>query len=236
MKSTAFLLILISFLSTSVSSGQKNNKKIIIAGVVVDSEKNPINDAMILIDNKKTGSVTNEKGYYKVKVSPKAKIISIFTFRNGMKEDAINGRTIINFTFDTVAPPQEKIQAKAEPEERVNVGYGTVSRKEATSSISNIDGQNKKYSSYQNIYNMIKGEVPGVIVIGKTITISGTSTTNSNNQPLIVVDGTIVTTIDDIQPQMVKSIDLLKGAPASIYGSRGANGVLLINLIKGVQK
>jgi TonB-dependent SusC/RagA subfamily outer membrane receptor len=73
-------------------------------------------------------------------------------------------------------------------------------------------------------------------VIGKTITISGTSTTNTNNQPLIVVDGTIVTTIDDILPQMVKSIDLLKGAQASIYGSRGANGVLLINLIKGVQK
>ena len=236
MKSTAFLLILISFLSTSVSSGQKNNKKIIIAGVVVDSVKNPINDAMILIDNKQTGSVTNENGYYKVKVSPKAKLISIFTFRNGMKEDFINGRTIINFTFGTVAAPQEKIQVKAEPEERVNVGYGTVTRKEATSSIANINGQNKKYSSYQNIYDMIRGEVSGVLVIGKTITISGTSTTNSNNQPLIVVDGTTVASVDDILPQMVKSIDLLKGASASIYGARGANGVLLITLIRGNQK
>ena len=236
MKSTAFLLILISFLSTSVSSGQKNNKKIIIAGVVVDSEKNPINDAMILIDNKKTGSVTNENGYYKVKVSPKAKLISILTFRNGMIEDTINGRTIINFSFGTFAAPQEKIQVKAEPGERVNIGYGTVSRKEATTPISNINGQNKKYSSYQNIYDMIRGEVSGVLVIGKTITISGTSTTNSNNQPLIVVDGTVVATVDDIQPQLVKSIDLLKGASASIYGSRGANGVLLITLIKSVQK
>lgn len=53
---------------------------------------------------------------------------------------------------------------------------------------------------------------------------------NSNNQPLLVLDGTIVSTIDDIQPTQVKSVEVLKGASASIYGSRGANGVILIHL------
>ena len=236
MKLKIFFVLILAFVTVNVSTGQKNNKKRIIAGVVVDSDKNPIVDAMVLIDDKKTGRVTNNNGYYKVKVSPKAKLISILTFRNGMIEDTINGRTIINFTVESVAAAQEKIQVKTEPEERVNIGYGTVSRKEATTPISNINGQNKKYSSYQNIYDMIRGEISGVLVVGKTITISATSTNNPNNQPLIVVDGTIVTTVDDIQPQMVKSIDLLKGASASIYGARGANGVLLINLIRGVQK
>jgi TonB-dependent SusC/RagA subfamily outer membrane receptor len=75
---------------------------------------------------------------------------------------------------------------------------------------------------------MLKGAVPGLQVIGQNITIQGQDFHNGN--PLLVVDGNVVSSVDDIQPVTVKSVEVLKGASASIYGSRGASGVILIHL------
>lgn len=102
-----------------------------------------------------------------------------------------------------------------------------------TSSVSKIDGTNPKYASYKNIYDMIRGEVPGVQVSGNSIKIQGASSLTLSTEPLFVVDGVTVNTIDGIQPYMVQSIQVLKGSSASIYGSRGANGVIVINLVTG---
>lgn len=111
-----------------------------------------------------------------------------------------------------------------------NVGYGRVKKKDMTASVGQINGQSKKYASYQNIYDMIRGEVSGIQVNGNKITIQG-SKSGISTEPLFVVNGMAVNSIDDISPQMVKTIDLLKGPSASIYGSRGANGVIFINLL-----
>ena len=73
-------------------------------------------------------------------------------------------------------------------------------------------------------------------VSGTNINIQGAASFYSGTQPLFVVDGTIVDSIDDIIPSQVKSIEVLKGPAASIYGSRGANGVILITLINGGDK
>jgi TonB-dependent SusC/RagA subfamily outer membrane receptor len=80
---------------------------------------------------------------------------------------------------------------------------------------------------------MIKGEVPGVQVNGTSITIRGTGSIMSSTEPLFIVDGIAVNQISDISPVEVKSIEVLKGASASIYGSRGANGVILIRRHSG---
>ena len=77
---------------------------------------------------------------------------------------------------------------------------------------------------------MIRGQVPGVRVIGKSINIQNANSFMMGTKPLFVVDGTTVESIDNIPPQLVRSIEVLKGASASIYGSRGANGVILITL------
>jgi TonB-dependent SusC/RagA subfamily outer membrane receptor len=78
---------------------------------------------------------------------------------------------------------------------------------------------------------MIRGEVPGVQVSGTSIRIQGASSLMLSTEPLFVVDGMVVNSIGDIQPFTVKSIEILKGSSAAIYGSRGANGVILINLV-----
>ena len=77
---------------------------------------------------------------------------------------------------------------------------------------------------------MIQGKCPGVKVEGQRIIIRGESTIYAGKDPLFIVDGATVNSIDWINPYDVKSIDILKDAAASIYGSRGANGVIIINL------
>jgi TonB-dependent SusC/RagA subfamily outer membrane receptor len=73
---------------------------------------------------------------------------------------------------------------------------------------------------------------PGVLVSGRRVIIQGISTFYGNTEPLYVIDGMTVSNIDGIPPQQVKSIDVLKGPSASIYGSRGANGVIIITMKK----
>ena len=83
---------------------------------------------------------------------------------------------------------------------------------------------------------MIKGQFSGVRVIGTSIQIMGPSSISGNDEPLFIVDGVPVERIDNISPGQVKSIEILKDASASIYGSRGANGVLVISLISAEDK
>lgn len=82
---------------------------------------------------------------------------------------------------------------------------------------------------------MIAGEVPGVEVKGNIIRIEGISS-NRDTTPIFVLDGIVVGQVEDINPSQVKSIEILKGTSSSIYGSRGANGVILITTIRGGDK
>jgi TonB-dependent SusC/RagA subfamily outer membrane receptor len=230
MKTKLLLLILFSFFSLYSVTAQKSSKKITISGFVVDKYQYPVANANILIDNENTNIVTDFKGYYKVKVNHSAHKISILTFMPDPKEEAIDGRKRINFTLDAGLPPQMNDQVNAADEERVNVGYGNIKKKNLTTSVNRIDGTQMKFASYNSIYDMIRGQVPGVQVNGKRIKIQNASSIYMSTEPLFVVDGIEVKSIDNIFPQMVKSIEFLKGASASIYGSRGGNGVILITL------
>lgn len=227
------LSLLIFF--SNISFGQNKNKKITVTGIVLDAKQKPVEGAAIFIDKIKTNSVSDQRGYYKVKVSPDSKEILVFTLFNGASEEAINGRTTINFTLtDKSTEPANKV--KNDQNETVNVGYGTVQKKDVTTQVGVIDGQDPKFASYQSIYDMIRGRIPGVEVTGKSIKISGSSSLNISTEPLFVVDGVIVNNIDDISPQTVKSIEVLKGPAASVYGTKGANGVILITRLSGKDK
>ena len=90
-----------------------------------------------------------------------------------------------------------------------------------------------KVPVYQDIYDMIRGRVPGVEVSGKSIRIRGSNSLNVSTEPLFVLDGVIVSTIDQISPDNVKSIEVLKGPDATVYGTRGSNGVIIIKTKTG---
>ena len=228
-----FLLVLsISLLITLPSAAQSSDKKLKVTGKVVDANKTPVAGAVVIVDNIRTNIATNAKGVYRIKVSPSAYRIGISTIGNEVVQEAIDGRTVIDFTLETAFTSVRELPSEPilDTDEDVNVGYGTLKRRNLTHQVGRIDGRDQKYASYNSIYDMIRGELAGVKVEGKKITIQGASSLIMGTDPLLVVDGVPVNTIDDIMPQMVSSIEVLKGAAASIYGSRGANGVILISL------
>lgn len=228
------LFLTLLLLSVSVSSfAGKSGKKFYVTGQVLDINDQPVFGAMVFVDNKKSDVITNEKGMYKVKIKDDAVILSILHLSGGLMNEKINGRTVINFRLNDVAPPTEKVIPENPENEVVNIGYGSAQKKDLASSIVNLDGQNKIYSSYQSIFDMIKGEVPGVQVNGNNITIRGVGTINGSSDPLILVDGVEMSVegIGSIVPRNVRSINILNSSDASIYGSKAANGVILITLV-----
>lgn len=229
MKSRLLLFILLIVIPATVLSGQESNKKITIKGVVTDKNQKPVVGATILVDNKNTNKITNNKGVYKVKVKSYSKSIRVLSVSGSMSELPIDGKTEINFSLPIDALSETNVLNYDNGEEDVNIGYGTVKRKNLLTPVGQVDGSNNRYASYKNVYEMLLGQ-PGVQVNGTSIKIQGASSINSGTEPLFVIDGIIVNSLEGIQPSMVRSIEVLKGSSASIYGSRGANGVILITL------
>jgi TonB-dependent SusC/RagA subfamily outer membrane receptor len=228
MKLKLFIVILTSVLCIQSISAQKAPKNITISGTVVDAAKSPIANAILMIDGQRTNSLTDAKGAYKIKVKRNASKIGIFTFGNGVREEDINGRTEINFNFGSISTQAPSNQGNVPGEGATDVGYGVIKQKNASTQVSNIDGSNKKYASYSSISDMIQREVSGVKISNGTVIIQDSKNLWGSVPALIVVDGVYVDGIPDISPIQVKSIDVLKGSSAAMYGSRGYGGVIII--------
>ena len=119
----------------------------------------------------------------------------------------------------------------------VNVGYGYVDSKSLLNSVASLNKNDIDFSVYTNMFDLIQGQFPGVTVQGNQIIVRGTNTIYGveANAALIVIDGAIVSAQDlaNLSPLDVQSIDVLKDGSSSVYGSRGANGVVLIETKKG---
>jgi TonB-dependent SusC/RagA subfamily outer membrane receptor len=233
MKAVNYLVVGFLFMvmvSAAPSHGQKDFKKSIISGYVVDAYHYPVINATIKIDNYKTSAITDERGFYKIRVKPPVTSITVISFKHGIIQEAINGRARINFTF-----PNSVLSHNVNPvfnpeDEEINVGYGTVKRKNLATSVNKIYGRSFQYASFNSIFDMLQGSVPGVLVNNGNVRIRG-APFKPGYDPLYVVDGIPVSSIAEIPPQMVESIEVLKGTSTTIYGSRGANGVILIDQI-----
>jgi len=228
-------LILILFLPVFIINNidaQKSIKRFTVSGYVKDIKDNPIGGAMILLDNKNTGKVTNDHGYYRIKVKSDNEIISVFT-RNGASTGIpIEDRSSISFILEESSLIQNNINNKKEPNEVVSAGYGNVKKDRYTQSADKINMTETDYSSFNNIYDLLRSKFPGVEVIGEKVYIRGSSTLVGGTDPLFIVDGVFVESISFIHPSIVKSVDVLKGSAASVYGVNGSNGVIIINTIK----
>lgn len=231
MKPFILIFLLMAFITPGKTFGQEVPKKITLSGYVVDKDLFPVTEAAVLIDGEKTGIFTDSRGFFRIRVKSIARQVGILTFDGRLAEEQIDGRSRINFSFDGLVPKPPVVLNTDPAEEEINVGYGKVKRKDLTTPVGTIDGRNKRYASYGSVYELLRGEVPGVHVTDHTIRIRGANSVSTNSAPLFIVDGISVRNIDNIQPQMVRSIEVLKGPSASIYGSRGSNGVILIDLL-----
>jgi len=223
MKIRALIILICIFLSFGFAAGQESNKKIVISGVVTDEFKNPIPGATITVDGTKSTVATDKKGKYKIKLSSSVVKIGIFTPASLKIEEAINGRTEINFSLDSDA--KKEIQ-----KEGVDKFYESEKKDKVAIQQEKINRRYEKYDSYSSVYDLIQGEVPGVKVEGTRLLIRENFSQMAGNEAMLIVDGTPVNSIDGLLPQMVHSIEVVKGSAASIYGTRGSNGVILITL------
>ena len=136
-------------------------------------------------------------------------------------------------------PASQAVVGNDQDEELINVGYGRIRKEENTTAATQID-ISKRQETYSNIYDYLRGRVAGLYVGPITnpgsapeMRIRGTNSINSDNNPLILVDGSETSNLSGLDPYMVKNVSVLKGPEAAIYGSRGANGVILITTKTG---
>ena len=216
------------------NSDQQSLKPINITGKVTDSYGLSLPGVSVVIKGTPNGTITNAEGEYKLSDVPGNSTLQ-FSFIGMLNQEVmVGGRTQID-----VVMTEEIIGL----EEIVAVGYG-IQRKEAvTGSVASMAGEVLRDVPSSNISTALQGRVAGVTMEqtstkpGATmqIRIRGTRSLSASNDPLIVLDGLPFSgSISDLSTDDIKSIDILKDASATaIYGSRGANGVILISTNKG---
>ena len=205
-----------------------------ISGIVNDPTGSPVPGVTVVIKGTTNGTITAPDGSFSLKNVDQNGIL-VFSFV-GMKQQeiAVAGKSVINVILESEVSDLGEV---------VVVGYG-VQRKEAvTGSVASISGDVMRDVPSSNITQALQGRISGVELAQTSskpgaamqIRIRGTRSLTASNDPLIVLDGIpFAGSIGDISPDDIKSLDLLKDASATaIYGSRGANGVILITTNKG---
>ena len=165
MKTRVFLSFLLSaVLSVNALTAQKKN--LTITGYVREADSSAIKGAMIMIDKILSSVTTDEKGFYRIKVKSDAVMITVITGNNRAKSDLINGRTSIDFILGNSSDGQGIINIENPANETVDIGITNVNSRSLSSTINTLDVSGDENSTYQDIYDMIAGRVPGVDVAG----------------------------------------------------------------------
>lgn len=205
-----------------------------IKGVVKDEMGMPIPGANILLKGTQSTASTDLDGNYVINIESGKNILSFSFIGYKTKEVTIGSQTVVNVSLDP---------ATSELTEVVVIGYGTQRKEAVTGSVASIGGKELNEVAAVNVTQALQGRLPGVELAQTStkpgaamqIRIRGTRSLTGSNDPLIVLDGIpFAGSIGDISPVDIKSVDILKDASATaIYGSRGANGVILISTNKG---
>ena len=222
---TLFLLLCMHFGLSAQNVG--------VSGQVLDPTGYPLPGVNIVVGGTATGTITDVDGNYSINVASDA--VLIFNFIGYQTQEvAVNGRSLINVVME------EDFLSLSEV---VVVGYGTQRREAVTGSVATVRGDQLREVASANVTQALQGRVSGVEMSQVSskpgaemqIRVRGTRSLNASNDPLIVLDGIpFAGKIGDISPSDIKSLDILKDASATaIYGSRGANGVILITTNKG---
>lgn len=205
--------------------------KIWVKGEVTD-ELGPISGVNIITEDKQTGTLTDANGQYRIFVSPKSKLVFSFIGYKTVIEK-VNNRSLINVKL------KENSQML---DELVVIGYGSMKKRDITGAVASVSAEKLTSNAPTNIASALQGKVAGLEIISSsepgsssTFRIRGASTINSEgSKPLFIVDGMEMDNIDNINPRDIASIEVLKdAASAAIYGSKSANGVVIITTQQG---
>lgn len=198
-------------------------------GVITDSDGNPLIGVTVLEQGTQNGAITDIDGRYTITTTtPNAKLKVSYV---GYEDQIITPGSSVTMKEDNT-----------QLNEVVVVGYGTMQRKDVTSSISTVKAKDLNIGAYTDPGQLLQGKVPGLVVVQNSdpnggvnsLTLRGASTLNGSTSPLYVVDGIPGVNLNLIPPADIESIDVLRDASATaIYGSKAANGVIMVTTKRG---
>jgi TonB-linked SusC/RagA family outer membrane protein len=239
-KCIALLFFLFLFFSYGILQAQ--NSSFSITGKVTDQNDQGLEGVTIQVKGTSTSTVSANDGSFKITV-PKPNSVLVFSYTGfGIQEVSVNNRLVVN---TSMTPDVKSL------DEVVMIGYGTQKKSDVTGSLSRITAETIRERPAQNILQAIQGKAAGVQVSSNfkpgelpVVRIRGYRDVpgGASNDPLYVIDGIPLVnalgvnsfTMSDLNPNDIASIEILKDASATaIYGSRGANGVVLITTNKG---
>jgi len=226
-------LLLLGFILL-MTSGTALAQQVTVRGKVTDaSSMEPIPGTNVVVKGTTTGTITNVDGEFILTVpSPNATLVVSFIGYASV-EMPLQGRSRLEIALKP---------AVTELAEVVAIGYGTVQRKDLTGSVSSVSGETLTAIPVATANEAITGKLAGVQVVSTEgspdaeimIRVRGGGSITGDNTPLFILDGFPVNSISDISPADIESIDVLKDASSTaIYGSRGANGVIIVTTKKG---
>ena len=202
-----------------------------VTGTVTDVNGEPIIGANIRIKGTTTGTITDIDGNFSIEAEPQS-VIEVSYIGYLTQETVINNQKSIRFLLKEDTKTLDEV---------VVIGYGVQKKADLTGSVANINTEKLNTQSNANIGQALQGKIAGVDIVsqggapgsGTRIMVRGIGTLN-NASPLYIVDGMYMNSIDHINPNDIASIDVLKDASsAAIYGSRAANGVIIVTTKEG---
>ena len=208
-----------------------------VLGQVTDASGQPLPGVTIVIEGTTKGAITDTEGNFSLNDVP-SKAHLLFSFV-GMESQrvAVSGKTSIDVVLEEEAIGIEEVIA---------VGYGTMKKSDLTGSVASIKADDIKVTPSGSVEKLLQGKIAGVQIInpsddnpqgGATVRVRGASSINGSKAPLVVVDGFPMGdagSLNMINPNNIASIEVLKDASATaIYGSKGANGVILVSTKRG---
>lgn len=206
-----------------------------VTGVVVDAEtQEPLPGVTVFEKGTNNGTATNFDGEYSLELSNQEATL-VFSFVGFVTQEVrVDGRNTINITLQVDSNSLDEV---------VVIGYGTAKKSDLTGSVATISGSDLAEQARSSVAEALTGRLPGVQVLSTegspdaeiNIRIRGSGSLTQDSSPLIIVDGFPVNSMGDISPTNIASISVLKDASSTaIYGSRGANGVIIITTKQGV--
>ena len=204
-----------------------------MTGTVSSDAEGTIPGVNIVIQGTTQGAVTDVDGNYSISVPGSDAVLMFSSIGYASQSIAVGNQTTVNVTL------MEDVTAL---DEIVVIGYGTQKKKEVTSAVASVKSEDFNQGQVTNAAQLIQGKVAGLSISrpggnpneGYEIRLRGLSTVGAGTQPLVVIDGVIGGSLDNLDPNDIESMDVLKdGSAAAIYGTRGSTGVILVTTKQG---
>lgn len=224
-----FFVALLSVLAITASAQSKS-----VSGTVIDKTGEPVIGASVVVKGTTNGTITDFDGNFSLLDVPNEGIIQVSFVGYKTLDISVAGKTTFNVTLEEDTEMLDEV---------VVVGYGVQKKSDVTGAMARVGEKELKAMPVKNALEGMQGKTAGVDITSSQrpgevggINIRGVRSISADQGPLYVVDGMIIQNggIENINPSDIESIDILKDASATaIYGSRGANGVVLVTTKKG---